>query len=68
MKPQEVKEYFKTGYNFRKTTGMADNTLHNWVKAGYIPFVSQKKIEKITEGALVAEWDDKELEAHQRLE
>lgn len=63
MTPSEVKKYFKSGYNFRKLTGMSDNTMHNWIKLGYVPFVSQKHIEKITNGALVATWNDKELEA-----
>ena len=63
MTPFDVKNYFKTGYNFRKLTGMSDNTMHNWIKWGYIPFVSQKHIEKITDGELIATWDEKELDA-----
>lgn len=63
MKPSDVKQYFKTGYNFRKKTGMSDNTMHNWMKSGYIPFVSQKFIERITNNELTAVWDDKELDA-----
>lgn len=63
MTPREVKKYFKSGYNFRDKTGMSDNSMHNWIKSGYVPFVSQKHIEKITNGALVAVWDEKELEA-----
>lgn len=63
MKPEEVKAHFRTGYNFRKETGMSDNTLHNWMKWGYVPYVSQKWVEKVTNGKLIAEWDEKELEA-----
>ena len=63
MTPQDVREHFKTGYNFRKLTGMSDNTMHNWINAGYIPYISQKKIEKVTDGSLVAVWDDQELQA-----
>ena len=40
---------------------MSDNTMHNWLKAGYVPFVAQKKIELITESVLIAEWDCQEL-------
>lgn len=65
MTPQDVRVYFKTGYNFRKITGMSDNTMHNWIKWGYVPYVSQKKIEKVTEGELIAEWNDKELQARE---
>ena len=63
MTPSDVKSFFKTGYNFRKKTGMSDNSMHNWVKWGYVPFASQKHIEKITGGALKAKWNDKELES-----
>ena len=65
MTPKDVRKFFKTGYNFRKLTGMSDNTMHNWLAAGYVPFVSQKKIEKVTNGLLVAVWDDKELESRE---
>jgi len=60
MTPEEVKEHFKTGYKFRKETGMSPNTLTNWVKCGYVPFKSQKKLEQLTSGLLKAVWDDKE--------
>jgi hypothetical protein len=60
MKPKDVKKFYKTGYRFRKQTGMSDNTLKNWIDCGYVPFKSQKKIEAITNGILVAEWDDNE--------
>jgi hypothetical protein len=62
MKPRDVKEYFKTGYKFSRATKMSDNSMHNWIKWGYVPYVSQKKLEIITDGDLVAEWDPKELE------
>ena len=62
MKPNEVKDYFRTGYNFSKITKMSANTLVNWVNQGYVPFFSQKKIEKITKGALVADWNWQEIE------
>ncbi len=60
MKPSQVKEYYKTGYAFHKETKMADNTLHNWVKWGFVPFKAQKKLEELTGGKLTAVWDDKE--------
>jgi len=60
MKPSDVKQYYKSGYNFRKQTKMSDNTLHNWVKWGYVPFTAQKKIEELTQGELTAVWDEKE--------
>lgn len=60
MTPNEVKEHFKTGYQFRKQTAMSPNTLTNWIKCGYVPFKSQKKLEQLTDGILKAVWDDKE--------
>ena len=59
MTPKDVKKYYKTGYNFHMKTKMSDNSLHNWIKWGYVPFASQKRIEKITSGELVAVWVDK---------
>jgi ABC-type long-subunit fatty acid transport system fused permease/ATPase subunit len=60
MKPSDVKSYYKSGYNFRKQTKMSDNSLHNWVKWGYVPFAAQKKIEELTGGKLAAVWNEKE--------
>lgn len=60
MTPNEVKDYFKTGYNFRKITGMSDNTIGNWLKWGYVPFKSQRKIQKLTDGVLIAVCDERE--------
>jgi len=60
MTIQELKEYFKSGYGFRKATNMSDSSYCNWMKWGYIPFASQKKIEKITGGELKAVWVDRD--------
>lgn len=60
MTPADVKKYFKTGYAFRKQTGMSDNTLANWIKCGYVPYKSQRKLEQITGGNLTAVWDESE--------
>ena len=58
MNPKQVKKYFKTQYNFHKVTGMSAATLGNWIKWGFVPEASQLKIERITNGALKADWDD----------
>lgn len=60
MKPSDVKKYYRTGYNFRKETGMSDSTLYNWLRWGQIPFDSQKKIEELTDNKLIAVWKDKD--------
>lgn len=55
MKPEEVKEFYGSQYNFGKQTGMSCATLGNWLKWGYIPEDAQYKIERITEGKLKAD-------------
>lgn len=62
MKPDDVREYFISPYKFAKATKMSENTLRNWTKQGYVPFAAQKKLELLTNGELIAEWDEKELE------
>ncbi len=62
MIPDDLKSYFKTGYNFHQKTKMSENSYHNWFKWGYIPYASQKKIEKLTNGDLVAVWEHCEQE------
>lgn len=56
MTPQDVKDYYRSKYNFRKQTGMSCSSLGNWLKWGYIPYESQKKVEKACNGVLKAEW------------
>lgn len=58
MKPTEVLEHYKSCHYFHKHTSMSASSLWNWVKWGYIPFESQKKIEEISKGKLKAKWED----------
>lgn len=58
MKPIEVKNHYKTAYKFYKATGMSPANIGNWMKWGYIPILSQYKIEENTHGKLKASWDD----------
>jgi hypothetical protein len=55
MKLDEVKKYFNTGYNLNKLTGMSHVSMLNWQKLGYVPIVSQMKIQSITHGELKAD-------------
>ncbi len=59
MTPDDVKTFYKSLYNFRKTTGMSANSLLNWLKWGYIPEGSQHKIERLSKGRLKTEWSEK---------
>ncbi len=60
MTPDDVVKYFGNGYQFKKRTKMSDCSYRNWIKWGYIPEGSQYKIERLTKGALKAEWADKD--------
>jgi hypothetical protein len=55
MSPDEVRQFYKTNYNFHKSTGIAANTLANWLRNGYIPEGQQCKLEKLTNGVLKAD-------------
>ncbi len=59
MKPEDVKAYYKSQYNFHKKTKMSTSTLANWIKWGYVPEGAQLKLERITKGELKADWGDK---------
>lgn len=56
MKPDDIKNYYKTKYNFHKQTGMSPNTLGNWLKWGFVPEAAQYKLERITNGLFKTEW------------
>lgn len=60
VKPQDVKNYYGSLYNFRKMTGMATGTLANWLKWGFVPENAQYKVERLTKGKLKTEWTDNE--------
>ena len=61
MTPTEVIKHYDDVMNFQRLTKMSRNSLNNWIAWGYVPFVSQKKLECISRGALRAVWDDKEI-------
>jgi hypothetical protein len=58
MTLDEVKKYFGTCYRFNKETGMAHDNFRQWGKRGYIPFMSQHRIEIATRGNLKADFKD----------
>lgn len=55
MTTEEVRNYYVNGYLFKKRTGMAQDSFHNWMRKGYVPINSQKKLEKLTDGELKAD-------------
>lgn len=60
LKPDDVKRYYGSQYNFRKLTGMSTATLGNWLKWGYVPEDAQYKLERLTKGELKTEWTKKD--------
>lgn len=58
MTPDDLKKYFGNSYQFEKQTKMSGASYRNWMKWGYVPEGSQYKIQRLTKGALIAEWKD----------
>jgi hypothetical protein len=55
VKPEQVKDYYRSGYNFAKSTGMSANSLGNWLKWGFVPKDAQYKLAHITGGSLTVD-------------
>ena len=58
VKPEQVKKFYGSKYNFNKETGMSANTLGNWLKWGRVPEAAQYKLERLTGGKLKTEWTE----------
>lgn len=57
MTIEDVLSYYGTGYNMNKVTGLAASNVVRWKKFGYVPILTQMRIEKLTHGALKASLD-----------
>ena len=55
MTIEDLKGLYENGNKFQVATGMPHGTYHNWMKYGYIPILSQIKLEAITDGQLKAD-------------
>ena len=58
MTPKQVLDYYKSYHYFKLRTGMSASSLWNWIKWGYVPILSQMKLEKLTGGKLKASIGD----------
>jgi hypothetical protein len=58
MKPDDVKKYYRSTYNFMKETGISSSTLCNWLRLGFVPKNSQYRLEHITKGELKTQWSE----------
>lgn len=58
MTIDDLKAFYGTGYRFESRTRMSANSFRKWCKRGFIPIMSQIKIETLTNGALKAKLED----------
>ena len=57
MTPKQVRRYYDNSCaKFHKRTGMSTGSLQNWLRWGFVPMLSQRKLEKLTNGELAADW------------
>lgn len=55
MTIDELKSYYKTSYAFAQATKMSSSSYSNWIEWGFIPIMSQIKIEALSAGGLRAD-------------
>lgn len=55
MGVEEAVNYFKSGNKLCKALGIARQNLTDWRRKGYIPMISQMRLEKVTKGGLKAD-------------
>ncbi len=58
MRIKELLEYYGTHANIMRETKVGSTSIVNWKKQGFIPILSQLKIEKVTRGLFVARLED----------
>jgi hypothetical protein len=61
MTLDDLKDYFKSKLQFEKQTGLKRQNWHAWIKKGFIPLVSQQRIESLTNGDLKANFEHAKL-------
>lgn len=60
MTLDDIALFFGSSYNFSKVTGMAHTNFISWRKKGYVPILSQNRIEQLTDGKLKADFEHAE--------
>lgn len=55
MTLEDAKQYFKTYYKMAKTLNITPQAIQFWRKKGYIPYLHQLNLERLTEGDLLAD-------------
>ena len=56
MTLEDIKTYFGPAYQLHKKTGMSRACYKNWQMKGYIPILTQMKIQELTGGELRADY------------
>lgn len=64
MTLDEIKEHFVLYSNAMRQVGLTRHAYLNWRRVGYIPYYQQVKFEKITNGKLKANINDKKERGH----
>lgn len=62
MTVDDVLNYFGSGYEMKKKVGLSPSNIKNWLSYGYVPFRSQIKLQRLTNGALKVNDDDLDRE------
>lgn len=60
MTLDDIKDFFGSSYRFCKDTGMSHTNYVKWKRVGYVPILTQNRIEQITKGKLKADFKDAE--------
>lgn len=55
---KDLEKYYGNSRQFELRTGMSHSNWPNWRKWGYIPIVTQMKLQLLTDGLLMADFDD----------
>jgi len=55
MTLDDLKGHYKNSYDFEKQTGFSHVNYSNWKRKGYIPIVTQLRIERVTKGLFKAD-------------
>lgn len=58
MRLKELLEYYGSHANIMRETKVGSTSIINWKKQGYIPIVSQQKIERNTKKMFIARLED----------
>lgn len=54
MTIEDVLRHYGTGYNMNKVIGLAASNVVRWKKFGYVPILTQIRIEQLSNGKLKA--------------